>query len=137
MTIHSWIRKLFSAPRCRTIRKARGREPLRLELLEDRTLPIVSVVPGLGNTAGILGTVGDHVWLRTSPATGNTDQLQYSIDATNYSDLAVSVAQDTTITLGAMDQVHLLKTIGQGHAITLQALGAPGGEAGQLASPTL
>ena len=36
-----------------------------------------------------------------------------------------------------MDQVHLMKTIGQDHAITLQARGVPNGSAGQLASPTL
>ncbi len=138
MALRSWIRQLFARPAARTVRKkARARNPLLVERLEDRTLLTVSVVPGPGNTVGILGTVGDQVWLRTNSAAGNSAQLQYSIDATNYSDLGVNVAHDTTITLGDMGHVHLMSTSGQGHAITLQALGAPSGDGGQLASPRL
>src|SRR5208337_1257505 len=116
--------------------RAKGRRQLdislELERLEDRTLLAVTIQHDLGNAVSILGTVGDQVWLQT-----NTNQFQYSTDGTNYYNLGVNVSQDATITLGDMDQVHLMNTIGQGHAITLQALGAPSGGGGQLASPTL
>ncbi len=115
--------------------------PLNLERLEARTLLTVSVIPDSGNAVSILGTVGDQVWLQTN----NAGVFQYSTDGTNYSNLPssggiggnVTVAQDATITLGDMDEVHLMTAIGQGHAITLQALGVANGDAGQLASPTL
>src|SRR5207244_2087214 len=119
--VRSWIRNLFAPRTPRTIRKAPVRKPLLVEPLEDRTLMTVSIVPGTGNAVGILGTVGDQLWLRTNAAA-----FQYSTDGTNYTNLGVSVAQDATLTLGDMGQVHLMNTIGQGHAITLQALGAPG-----------
>src|SRR5262249_30584010 len=68
---------------------------LTVEALEDRTLLSVSIVPGSGNAVGILGTVGDHVWLQT-----NGSQLRYSTDGNDahYSDLGVNVTQDVTIT---------------------------------------
>jgi hypothetical protein len=103
-----------------------------VEALEDRTLLSVTV-SGSGNTATILGTVGDQVWLRTSGT-----QFQYSTDGTNYTNLeSVSVTQDATVTLGGLGQVHVVGLAGQGHAITLQPLGAGNGSAGQLASPNL
>src|SRR5262249_54176310 len=91
--------------------------------------------PGTGNAAGILGTAGDRVWLRT-----NAGDLEYSTDGTSYANVGVTVAQDATITLGALDEVHLGShngdtILGQGHALTFQALGVPNGSAGQLAGP--
>ena len=39
MTMRTWIRRLFAAPIGRTIRKARLRNRLRIEILEDRIAP--------------------------------------------------------------------------------------------------
>ncbi len=131
-----WLRDLAARTAPRTIeRPRRGPDRLGLERLEDRTLLSVSIVPGSGNAVGILGTVGDSVWLRTSAS-----NLQYSTDGTNYSSLGVTVTQDVTVTLGALDAVHLgsssgAQIIGQGHALTFQALGVPNGSVGQLAAP--
>src|SRR5262249_4787871 len=125
--------RMSAAARRSSRRKKRGPGwRLAVETLEDRTLLSVTIVPGSGNAVGILGTVGDQVWLRT-----NSTQLQYSTDGTNYSNLGVNVTQDAPVTLGGLAQVHLMKTPGQGHALTLQALGVPNGSAGQLASPNL
>jgi hypothetical protein len=122
---------------------------LNLERLEDRTLLAVTVTPYPGNAVGIQGTVGDQVWLQTNNVMVNgqlvSGVFQYSTDGTNYSNLPslggidqlVTAQQPATITLGDMDKLHVVNVIGQGHAITLQALGVPNGDAGQLASPTL
>src|SRR5690349_552535 len=59
MTIHSWIRKLFFAPKPRTIRKARGRNRrLCVELLEDRITPADLTYTATGNTPLTLRLVG-------------------------------------------------------------------------------
>jgi hypothetical protein len=105
-----------------------------LERLEDRTLLAVLVSYDLAgaNAGTIRGTIGDQVWLRTNGGT-----LQYSTDATNYSDLNLDLTQDVTVTFGDMGQVHLMDTVEPGHALTFQALGASSGAGGQLASPNL
>ncbi len=116
-------RHLFGSRRTKRERGRRGPSPtarLLIERLEDRTMLSVSVAPGSGNSVTILGTSGDAVWLRT-----NMLNLQYSTDATSYSNLGVTVNQDATVNLGTIGTVHLGSSsgdqiIGQGHALTFQ-----------------
>ena len=59
MTIHSWIRKLFSAPRSRPIRKARGRgQHLSFEVLEDRITPADLIYTAIDHTPLTLRLAG-------------------------------------------------------------------------------
>src|SRR5262249_35748914 len=82
MTTRSWIRKLFTRPAPRPIRRAPHRTRLALEMLEDRWVPSTFTV----NSTADLGT-----------GSGMAGDLRYCLTQANSSSGANAIVFDPTV----------------------------------------
>ena len=118
----------------------RDRQPLGFDLLEHRTLLTISAVPGNANSVGFLGVAADTLYLKTD----SSGVLEWSSDGTNFTTdidsagaaatLNPSLPTTITVSVGTVD-VEGIATGGQN--LTIQALGAPGGQGGNLMATQL
>ncbi len=113
----------------------RDRQPLGFDLLEHRTLLTISAVPGASGV-GFLGVVTDTLYLKTD----SSGLLEWSSDGTNFTtdiDSAgapqtLNLSQAATTITASVGTVDLEGVATDGQSLTIQALGAPSGEAGNL-----